>query len=125
MRTLCSATRNALLRVSIILPAIALCLAWRSQSPRAAQAPQLQGSIEVDSGEVTGQVPHYLFGQFIEHEHNTIDDGLLAQLLHDRKFEEGSPKNVNVSHRTAKVAQTPFSYLFPAHTVTVLELSGR
>jgi alpha-N-arabinofuranosidase len=37
----------------------------------------------------------------------------------------GSTNNVNVSHRTAKVTHTPFPYLFPAHTVTVLELSGR
>jgi alpha-N-arabinofuranosidase len=37
----------------------------------------------------------------------------------------GSTENVNIAHRTVEVTQTPFSYLFPAHTVTVLEVSGR
>jgi alpha-N-arabinofuranosidase len=96
MHTLESAFRLVVLRSSIILAA-ALCLTWRSDLPRAAQAPEIQGSIQVDAQDVTGQVPHYLFGQFIEHEHNTIDDGLLAQLLHDRKFEEGDRDGVGVS----------------------------
>lgn len=43
----------------------------------------------MDAGQITGEVPRYLFGQFMEHEHNTIDNGLLAQLLQDRKFDEG------------------------------------
>ncbi len=97
MRTLESATRLAVSRQSIILVVAVLCLAWRIEPPRAAQAPEVQGSIQVDAGEVTGQVPHYLFGQFIEHEHNTIDDGLLAQLLHDRKFDEGDRDGNGVS----------------------------
>jgi alpha-N-arabinofuranosidase len=59
----------------------------------------MEGSIQVDATEVTGQVPRYLFGQFIEHEHNTIDDGLLAELLHDRKFEEGDRDGNGVSAR--------------------------
>jgi len=97
MRTLRSATRNPLLQLSLILFAIVLCLTWRTQPQCAAQAPQLEGSIQVDASEVTGLVPHYLFGQFIEHEHNTIDDGLLAQLLHDRKFEQGDRDGAGVS----------------------------
>jgi alpha-L-arabinofuranosidase len=56
----------------------------------AASSPNLNAKIEVDANQVVGKVPQYLFGQFIEHEHNTIDNGLLAQLLQDRKFEEGS-----------------------------------
>ena len=36
----------------------------------------------------------------------------------------GSTENVNIAHRTVEVTQTPFSYLFPAHTVTVLEVNG-
>jgi len=97
MRTLRSATRNPLLQLSLILLAIVLCLTWRTQPQCAAQAPQLEGSIRVDASEVTGLVPHYLFGQFIEHEHDTIDDGLLAQLLHDRKFEQGDRDGAGVS----------------------------
>jgi alpha-N-arabinofuranosidase len=57
----------------------------------------MEATIQVDAGEVTGQVPHYLFGQFMEHEHNTIDDGLWAELLHDRKFEEGDRDGNGVS----------------------------
>jgi alpha-N-arabinofuranosidase len=57
----------------------------------------MEAVIQVEAGAVTGQVPHYLFGQFIEHEHNTIDDGLLAELLHDRKFEEGDRDGNGVS----------------------------
>jgi len=49
----------------------------------------LKGTIEVHAGQITGKVPRYLFGQFMEHEHNTIDNGLLAELLQDRKFDEG------------------------------------
>lgn len=56
----------------------------------AASRPELKADLEVDASQVVGKVPHYLFGQFIEHEHNTIDNGLLAQLLQDRKFDEGS-----------------------------------
>ena len=36
----------------------------------------------------------------------------------------GSTENVNIAHRSVEVTQTPFSYLFPAHTVTVLEVNG-
>lgn len=48
-----------------------------------------KASINVSVGEISSKVPRYLFGQFIEHEHKTIDNGLLAQLLQDRKFDEG------------------------------------
>lgn len=47
-----------------------------------------RATIEVNTAQVTSQAPRYLFGQFMEHEHNTIDNGLLAQLLQDRKFDE-------------------------------------
>ena len=59
------------------------------QGDRAASGPALAGAIDVHASEVVGKVPGYLFGQFIEHEHSTIDDGLLAELLRDRKFDEG------------------------------------
>jgi alpha-N-arabinofuranosidase len=36
----------------------------------------------------------------------------------------GSTENVNIGHRTLEVTPTAFSYLFPAHTVTVLEVNG-
>jgi alpha-N-arabinofuranosidase len=62
-----------------------------------AQVPSMQARIHVETGESTGQVPKYMFGQFIEHEHNTIDDGLLAEILHDRKFEEGDRDKHGVS----------------------------
>jgi len=51
----------------------------------------------VDTSQVTGKVPRYLFGQFMEHEHNTIDNGLLAELLQDRKFDEGDQDGNGVS----------------------------
>jgi hypothetical protein len=38
------------------------------------------------------------FGQFIEHEHNTIQGGLWAELLRDRKFEEGDADGDGVSN---------------------------
>lgn len=55
---------------------------------RGAADQPLTGAIQVDASQITGNVPQYLFGQFMEHEHNTIDNGLLAQLLQDRKFDE-------------------------------------
>jgi len=81
--------------ISVIPPFLCVSVAvgyfavWGTPANRAAQGPALAGAIEVDASQVAGKVPHYLFGQFIEHEHNTIDDGLLAELLRDRKFEEG------------------------------------
>jgi alpha-L-arabinofuranosidase len=36
----------------------------------------------------------------------------------------GSADNVNISHRELNVGQAAFSYSFPAHSVTVLELHG-
>lgn len=56
-----------------------------------------QASIEVDADRVTGEVHPFLFGQFIEHEYNTIEGGLWAELLHDRKFEEGDKDRDGVS----------------------------
>jgi hypothetical protein len=36
----------------------------------------------------------------------------------------GSSENVNISHRTEEATQAGFSYLFPPHSVTVLEFGG-
>jgi alpha-L-arabinofuranosidase len=54
-------------------------------------------NIEVDAGKVTGEVHPFLFGQFIEHEHKTIQGGIWAELLRDRKFEEGDANRDGVS----------------------------
>src|SRR5215831_19748973 len=59
---------------------------------------QPAADIEVDVGEVTGTVSPYFFGQFIEHEHNTIQDGLWSELLRDRKFEQGDLDGDGVSN---------------------------
>ena len=37
----------------------------------------------------------------------------------------GSTDNVNIAHRAVEVMNAPFSYVFPAHSVTVLEVSGQ
>jgi alpha-N-arabinofuranosidase len=54
--------------------------------------------IEVDAKDITGSISPYFFGQFIEHEHNTIQGGLWAELLRDRKFEEGDADGDGVSN---------------------------
>jgi alpha-N-arabinofuranosidase len=54
--------------------------------------------IDIDASKVTGTVSPYFFGQFIEHEHNTIQGGLWAELLHDRKFEQGDNDQDGVSN---------------------------
>ena len=36
----------------------------------------------------------------------------------------GSTDNVNIREKVVRVERLPFSYRFPAHSVTVLELSG-
>lgn len=74
---------------------VAGSIVWQTLS--AAQNSQMAATIDVDATQVTGKVPHYLFGQFIEHEHNTIDNGLLAELLQDRKFDEGDRDGNGVS----------------------------
>jgi alpha-N-arabinofuranosidase len=73
------------------------CAVWSAQTTYAAQAPQIGATIQVDTSQVTGKVPHYLFGQFMEHEHNTIDNGLLAELLENRKFDEPDQDGNGVS----------------------------
>lgn len=70
----------------------------RTRVARTASPSTFTGSIQVDAARITGTVPRYLFGQFMEHEHNTIDNGLLAQLLQDRKFDEGSMDDNGVSY---------------------------
>jgi len=63
---------------------------WQTNAGRAPLGLQLKATIEVATRRVTGKLPRYLFGQFMEHKHNTGDDGLLAELLQDRKFDEGN-----------------------------------
>lgn len=59
--------------------------------------PNPEAAIQVDAGRVTGAVQPFIFGQFIEHENNTIEGGLWAELLHDRKFEQGDKDRDGVS----------------------------
>lgn len=56
-----------------------------------------EATIQVDTAQITGTVHPFIFGQFIEHEYNTIEGGLWAELLHDRKFEEGDKDRDGVS----------------------------
>ncbi|MGI9071570.1 MAG: alpha-L-arabinofuranosidase C-terminal domain-containing protein [Bryobacteraceae bacterium] len=60
--------------------------------------PETSAGIEVDPDTVTGRISPYFFGQFIEHEHNTIQGGLWAELLRDRKFEQGDDDGDGVSN---------------------------
>src|SRR5712692_7760679 len=57
-----------------------------------------RATIEVDPAVITGKISPYFFGQFIEHEHNTIQGGLWAELLRDRKFEQGDLDGDGVSN---------------------------
>lgn len=77
--------------------------AVRVSAASAKAAPNDVASIEVEAARVTGTVSPYIFGQNIEHEHGTISGGeqnlgnahglhsggLWAEMLRDRKFEEG------------------------------------
>jgi alpha-L-arabinofuranosidase len=54
-------------------------------------------TITVDAQQIAGKVSPLLFGHFIEEEHNTIQDGLWSELLHDRKFEQGDRNHDGVS----------------------------
>lgn len=94
---LAKGTRKMVLPSLWLSLAVAACAALPSHAAQATQAPQLKATIEVDTSQMTGKVPRYLFGQFMEHEHNTIDNGLLAELLQDRKFEEGDQDGNGVS----------------------------
>lgn len=82
---------TAAFRCSIIL-----LFALAATDPAGAQ--DTPASIEVDPDVVTGHVSPYFFGQFIEHEHNTIQGGLWAELLRDRKFEQGDADGDGVSN---------------------------
>src|SRR5579872_534274 len=66
-------------------------------APGSAGSEKPETSIEVESGEVTGEVHPFLFGQFMEHEHKTIQGGLWAELLRNRKFEQGDADRDGVS----------------------------
>jgi alpha-N-arabinofuranosidase len=91
-------------RVSLII--FGLCLGFNAAKAQAASpksAPHDAASIEVNTTKTTGPVSPYTFGQNIEHEHGTISGGeqnlahehglhtggLWAEMLRDRKFEEG------------------------------------
>jgi hypothetical protein len=84
----------------------AFCLLLREAKARAAgvnSAPNEVATIDVDAAKVTGKASPYIFGQNMEHEHGTISGGeqnldnahglhsggLWAEMLRDRKLEEG------------------------------------
>ncbi len=84
----------------------AICLYLPQAGARAAcagSAADEVATVDVDAARVTGKVSPYLLGQNIEHEHGTISGGeqnlgnahglhsggLWAEMLRDRKFEEG------------------------------------
>ena len=79
------------------LALIATLTALSLQAVTAEEPPSLSARIEVNPGAVTGTISPYFFGQFIEHEYNTIQGGLWAELLRDRKFEEGDADRDGVS----------------------------
>lgn len=56
-----------------------------------------QATIVTDASRMAGVVHPFIFGQFIEHEYNTIEGGLWAEMLHDRKFEQGDKDRDGVS----------------------------
>ena len=90
----------------VLLIVLPLCLGFttvKAQARAAKTATRQVASIEVDAAKSTGKVSPYVFGQNIEHEHGTISGGeqnfgnahglhsggLWAEMLRDRKFEEG------------------------------------
>ena len=89
-----------------LLILLAFCLGPfgpKARAGAAKSAPQDAASIEVDAAKTIGKVSPYVFGQNIEYEHGTISGGeqnqndahgmhsggLWAEMLRDRKFEEG------------------------------------
>lgn len=90
---------------------VALCVVCLSlgllglgaEARRTAHSPKGQASIDVDAAQVTGKVSPDIFGQNVEYEHGVISGGeqnmhhehglhsggLWAEMLRDRKFEEG------------------------------------
>ena len=84
------ATFSVLLRATLMLCLSIQCSEAKESRPEAAD-------IEVDPSSVIGAISPYFFGQFIEHEYNTIQGGLWAELLRDRKFEEGDADRDGVS----------------------------
>ncbi|HUJ21408.1 MAG TPA: hypothetical protein VLX58_07810, partial [Bryobacteraceae bacterium] len=90
---------NGLVRLcGVALAAVVLAGAVRKPS-----AKQDSATIEVDVSKPVGTISKYLFGQNVEHEHGAISGGeqnmilehgfhtggLWAEMLRDRKFEEG------------------------------------
>ena len=84
-------------RLSGFLLATLLLVEIHLGAPKAIAAQAGHAAIAIDARQVTGRVSPLLFGHFIEHEHNTIQDGLWAELLHDRKFEQGDKNHDGVS----------------------------
>ncbi|HSS98414.1 MAG TPA: alpha-L-arabinofuranosidase C-terminal domain-containing protein, partial [Terriglobales bacterium] len=85
-------------RVVRNLAALAMCIVTlpcmaqsvtRSKTERA--------TVEIDANKTIGDVHPFLFGQFMEHEHKTVQGGLWAELLRDRKFEQGDANRDGVS----------------------------
>src|SRR5579871_4802001 len=90
--------RRPVTRFAISTAVVALC-AMPGYAPAAVVSPE----IRVDATKVTGQVHPYLFGQNLEYEYGTFSGGeqnmdnshgmhtggIWAEMLRDRKFEEG------------------------------------
>ena len=84
--------------IAVLSSAPFLVAQRKTEAPHTAEA-----IINVDGATEIGRVPKYLFGQNLEHEHGTISGGeqndqhahglhsggLWAEMLRDRKFEEG------------------------------------
>src|SRR5438552_10299802 len=87
-------------RVSTFAPFLIAAGPWVGTYPgvrKSSAAEVQQAVIEIDTRQIAGKVSPLLFGHFIEEEHNTIQDGLWAELLHDRKFEQGDRNRDGVS----------------------------
>jgi alpha-N-arabinofuranosidase len=100
-------------RILLIMFALWLGLAVvKAQAGAPEASPRDAASIEVDAAKSTGKVSPYVFGQNIEHEHGTISGceqnlgdahglhsgGLWAEMLRDRKFEEGDLEGEGVAN---------------------------
>jgi alpha-L-arabinofuranosidase len=62
---------------------------WTWCCPLSIQAGSPDVAIEIDAAKTIGKVHPFIFGQFMEHEYKTIQGGLWAELLRNRKFERG------------------------------------
>ncbi len=87
--------RSTARAIETVFLALALGVVCNAQAGIAAEPSETR--IDVDAIKVIGDVQPFLFGQFIEHEHKTIQGGLWAELLRDRKFEHGDANRDGVS----------------------------